>query len=125
MTEEEIRLLALQRREAEQHAAEARAETQAAVPLFPPLDMQEDMKRQAKAERERRELETSAIADRAARISRAEGKSREAERMIEAGRVRVNGEQITSPALNVTPEDKITVDNTPVGAPEPPRIPYC
>ena len=42
--------------------------------------------------------------------------------MIEAGRVRVNGEQITSPALNVTPEDKITVDNTPVGAPEPPRI---
>ncbi|UWR34351.1 rRNA pseudouridine synthase [Sulfitobacter sp. W027] len=47
---------------------------------------------------------------------------REAERMIEAGRVRVNGEQITSPALNVTPEDKITVDNTPVGAPEPPRI---
>ncbi|HAC50072.1 MAG TPA: pseudouridine synthase, partial [Sulfitobacter sp.] len=27
---------------------------------------------------------------------------REAERMIEAGRVRVNGEQITSPALNVT-----------------------
>lgn len=47
---------------------------------------------------------------------------REAERMIEAGRVRVNGEQITSPALNVTPDDKITVDNTPVGAPEPPRI---
>lgn len=47
---------------------------------------------------------------------------REAERMIEAGRVRVNGEQITSPALNVTPEDKITVDNTPVGAPEPPRM---
>ena len=47
---------------------------------------------------------------------------REAERMIEAGRVRVNGEQISSPALNVTPEDKITVDNTPVGAPEPPRM---
>ncbi|EDQ05079.1 Ribosomal large subunit pseudouridine synthase B [Sulfitobacter indolifex] len=47
---------------------------------------------------------------------------REAERMIEAGRVRVNGEQIDSPALNVTPEDKITVDNTPVGAPEPPRM---
>tara|TARA_R110002049_G_scaffold10127_8_gene50613 strand:+ start:1324 stop:2391 length:1068 start_codon:yes stop_codon:yes gene_type:complete len=47
---------------------------------------------------------------------------REAERMIEAGRVRVNGEQITSPALNVTPADKITVDGTPVGDPEPPRI---
>ena len=30
---------------------------------------------------------------------------REAERMIEAGRVRVNGEQILSPALNVSPSD--------------------
>jgi 23S rRNA pseudouridine2605 synthase len=47
---------------------------------------------------------------------------REAERMIEAGRVRVNGEQITSPALNVTPSDKITVDGNPVSEPEPPRM---
>ena len=35
---------------------------------------------------------------------------REAERMIEAGRVRVNGEQILSPALNVTGADRIEVD---------------
>ncbi len=47
---------------------------------------------------------------------------REAERMIEAGRVRVNGEQILSPALNVTETDKITVDGVPVGQPEPPRM---
>ena len=35
---------------------------------------------------------------------------REAERMIEAGRVSVNGAVITSPALNVTPADRIVVD---------------
>jgi len=60
--------------------------------IVPPLDMQEDMKRQAKAERERRELETSAIADRAARISRAEGKSREAELLAEGERHKLENE---------------------------------
>ncbi|MDR0319304.1 MAG: rRNA pseudouridine synthase [Rickettsiales bacterium] len=35
---------------------------------------------------------------------------REAERMIEAGQVRVNGIVITSPALNVSPRDLITVN---------------
>ena len=47
---------------------------------------------------------------------------REAERMIEAGRVRVNGKLIDSPALNVTAKDKIMVDGKPVGEPDPPRI---
>ncbi|KIN61742.1 Ribosomal large subunit pseudouridine synthase B [Sulfitobacter noctilucae] len=47
---------------------------------------------------------------------------REAERMIEAGRVSVNGAQITSPALNVSENDKITVDGKPVSEPEPPRM---
>lgn len=47
---------------------------------------------------------------------------REAERMIEAGRVTVNGAQITSPALNVSEKDKITVDGKPVSEPEPPRM---
>lgn len=47
---------------------------------------------------------------------------REAERMIEAGRVSVNGKVIDSPALNVTPRDKITVDGTPMAAAEPPRL---
>ncbi len=47
---------------------------------------------------------------------------REAERMIEAGRVAVNGKEITSPALNVGPKDKITVDSDPIAAAEAPRI---
>ncbi|MBW4707498.1 rRNA pseudouridine synthase [Roseobacter sp. YSTF-M11] len=47
---------------------------------------------------------------------------REAERMIEAGRVGVNGKQISSPALNVTTQDKITVDGKEISAPEPPRL---
>ncbi|SFE92706.1 23S rRNA pseudouridine2605 synthase [Sulfitobacter brevis] len=47
---------------------------------------------------------------------------REAERMIEAGRVRVNGAQILSPALNVSESDRITVDGNHVGEPEPPRM---
>lgn len=47
---------------------------------------------------------------------------REAERMIEAGRVSVNGTQIDRAALNVTDKDRITVDGKLVGAPEPPRL---
>lgn len=47
---------------------------------------------------------------------------REAERMIEAGRVCVDGKKITSPALNVTPANVITVDGKPVGAAEETRV---
>lgn len=47
---------------------------------------------------------------------------REAERMIEAGRVTVNGKKIDSPALNVSDKDRITVDEKPLAAPEPARI---
>ena len=47
---------------------------------------------------------------------------REAERMIEAGRVSVNGKRITSPALNVTPSDRILVDGQPIKDAEPPRL---
>ena len=47
---------------------------------------------------------------------------RDAERMIEAGRVTVNGDIISSPALNVTAADRITVDGKPVGAAEPARL---
>jgi len=47
---------------------------------------------------------------------------REAERMIEAGRVSVNGKTIPSPALNVTPADKVVVDGKPVGTPQPARL---
>lgn len=47
---------------------------------------------------------------------------REVERMIAEGRVRVNGARIDSPALNIGPTDRVTVDGVPVGAPEPPRL---
>lgn len=47
---------------------------------------------------------------------------REAERLIEIGEVAVNGVVITSPALNVTDADKITVGGKPVKAAEPARL---
>ncbi|SIN81803.1 pseudouridine synthase [Vannielia litorea] len=47
---------------------------------------------------------------------------REAEKIVEAGRVAVNGKVIDSPALNVTEADKITVDGQPLATPEPPRL---
>ncbi len=47
---------------------------------------------------------------------------RDAERMIAAGRVQVNGHQIDSPALNVTASDKIKVDGKPLPDPEPARL---
>ncbi|NHQ73791.1 rRNA pseudouridine synthase [Roseovarius gahaiensis] len=47
---------------------------------------------------------------------------REAERMIESGRVAVNGKKIERAALNVTDKDKITVDGRDLQAPEPPRL---
>lgn len=59
----------------------------------------------------------------AKRLARAGVASRrEAERMIDAGRVSVNGQRIWSPALNVTAKDKITVDGAALAAPEPPRL---
>jgi 23S rRNA pseudouridine2605 synthase len=47
---------------------------------------------------------------------------REAERMIGLGQVTVNGKVITSPALNVTAQDRITVAGQPVAAPEAARL---
>ena len=47
---------------------------------------------------------------------------RESERMIEAGRVTVNGSKINSPALNVTAKDRIAVDGKPLAEPDPERI---
>ncbi len=47
---------------------------------------------------------------------------REAERMIEAGRVTVNGKPVERAALNVTDSDKITVDGRLLGEPDPPRL---
>lgn len=47
---------------------------------------------------------------------------RDAERWIEAGRVTVNGERITSPALNVGDGDTITVDDKPLPAAQAARV---
>ena len=47
---------------------------------------------------------------------------REAERLIEAGRVTVNGSRITSPALNVGTGDSISVDGAALPAAEPARL---
>jgi 23S rRNA pseudouridine2605 synthase len=67
---------------------------------------------------------TTPAGDRIAKVlSRAGVASRrEAERMIEAGLVTVNGKPITSPALNVLPTDRITVEGKPVAAAEAARL---
>ncbi len=47
---------------------------------------------------------------------------RDAERMIEAGRVRLNGRVLTSPAVNVTTADDIRVDRKPLAKTEEPQL---
>jgi len=47
---------------------------------------------------------------------------REAEKMIIAGRVEVNGKTIRTPALNILPSHVICVDGKPLAAPEPCRL---
>ncbi len=47
---------------------------------------------------------------------------RDAERMIVEGRVAVNGKAVTSPALDVLPTDRVTLDGKPIDAPQPARM---
>ncbi|MCI9880616.1 pseudouridine synthase [Methylobacterium goesingense] len=47
---------------------------------------------------------------------------RDAEAMIEQGRVTLNGKVLASPAMNVTPDDRITVDGEPLPARERTRL---
>jgi len=47
---------------------------------------------------------------------------RGSEQLIADGRVTVNGKTLTSPALNVSPKDRIAVDGKPVGEPEKTRL---
>ena len=49
---------------------------------------------------------------------------REAERWIAAGRVRVDGETVTSPAVNVSPDQRVTVDGKPLPPRQPSRL-WC
>ncbi len=62
--------------------------------------------------------------DRIAKVIARAGRAsrREAERLIEAGRVSVNGKVITSPALNVTGKDTVTVDGVLLEAPDEARL---
>ncbi len=63
-------------------------------------------------------------ADRIAKVMARAGVAsrREAERMIVEGRVTVNGQKIASPALDVTPADKIRVDGKPLEEPQETRV---
>ncbi|NGQ91133.1 rRNA pseudouridine synthase, partial [Rhodobacter sp. HX-7-19] len=67
---------------------------------------------------------TAPAGDRIAKVLSRAGiaSRREAERMIAAGEVAVNGKVIDSPALNVGPGDRITVNGQPLAAPEPARL---
>ncbi len=47
---------------------------------------------------------------------------RDAERWIEEGRVKINGETLSTPAREVGPNDHILVDGEPLPQPEPPRL---
>ncbi|TFL18637.1 pseudouridine synthase [Jannaschia formosa] len=47
---------------------------------------------------------------------------RDAERMIEEGRVQVNGKPVDSPALNIGPRDRVTVDGAPLPQAEGARL---
>ncbi len=47
---------------------------------------------------------------------------RDAERLIEEGRVKLNGKKLDTPAVKVTAKDKVLVDGRPIGAPEATRL---
>ena len=66
----------------------------------------------------------SPSADRIAKVMARAGiaSRRESERMILEGRVTVNGEKITSPALDVLPSDRITVDGKKLDEPQEARL---
>ncbi|WP_444455085.1 pseudouridine synthase [Rhodobacter capsulatus] len=47
---------------------------------------------------------------------------RDAEKMILAGRVTVNGKKVETPALDVKPSDKVVIDGKPIDAPQETRL---
>nr|MDQ2704407.1 pseudouridine synthase [Pseudomonadota bacterium] len=76
-----------------------------------PLRKRADAVEEAPGERIAKRLARAGIASR-----------RDAEELIAAGRVRVNGRKLDSPALNVMPEDTIEVDGTAIPAIERTRL---
>lgn len=73
--------------------------------------MSDDMKKTPPGDRIAKVLARAGVASR-----------REAEKIVEAGRVSVNGKVVLTPALNVTPKDRILVDGAPLAEAEPPRM---
>jgi 23S rRNA pseudouridine2605 synthase len=47
---------------------------------------------------------------------------RDAEKLIAEGRVKLNGKVLDTPAVKITPKDKLTLDNKPIGAAEETRL---
>jgi len=47
---------------------------------------------------------------------------RDAEKLIEAGRVSLNGEKVASPALNISSDDIVTIDGSPLPSAMPARL---
>ncbi len=47
---------------------------------------------------------------------------RESEKLIEDGRIKVNGKTLNTPAFKVTNKDVVLFDNNPIAAKEPPRL---
>ncbi|WP_375280394.1 pseudouridine synthase [Pseudooctadecabacter sp.] len=73
--------------------------------------MSDDMKKTPPGDRIAKVLARAGVASR-----------REAEKIVEAGRVSVNGKVVLTPALNVIPKDRILVDGAPLAEAEPPRM---
>ena len=74
---------------------------------------------------ENRAAEKSAFAgERIAKVLARAGvcSRREAEKLVAEGRVSVDGRRLDTPAFNVTPQQKISVDGKLLGAPDPPRL---
>lgn len=81
----------------------------------------------ARRDRPRRGPEPASAADGGERIAKRIARAglcsrREAERWILEGRVAVDGTVIESPALDVTPDQRVTVDGKPLPEPEPTRL---
>lgn len=75
------------------------------------MNMSDDMKKTPPGDRIAKVLARAGVASR-----------REAEKIVEAGRVSVNGKVVLTPALNVIPKDRILVDGAPLAEAEPPRM---
>ena len=69
-------------------------------------------------------ISTPLAAERIAKVIARSGVAsrRDAEKMILAGRVSVNGKKVESPALDVKPSDKVTIDGKPIDAPQETRL---